>query len=1330
MSDPETPVRDEITPVVPWRIGVDVGGTFTDLLLADDTGRTWVAKVPSVPADPSRGVLDALDSLASEIGFSVEALLVGCALFVHGSTVATNTMLEGTGATVGLLTTNGFRDALELRRGLRDDQWDHRAPYAPVLVPRHRRHGIRGRVGADGSRLEPLSAEDVRRAGDALAADGVESVAIAFLNSFLDDGDEQEAAARLAQDHPGLWLSSSAALSPMMGEYERTSTAVVNAALGPRIATYLGRLDAELRQRGLARSLLMVQSNGGVASVDQLAERPVSLLLSGPAAAVGALHHYRRSLAGSGDRDGSPEVEREAGDLISMEIGGTSCDVLLMSEGRVDTRDELSIAGYHVSTPAIDIHTIGAGGGTIAGVDEAGMLFVGPEGAGAEPGPACYGRGGTRPTVTDAQLVLGRLRPGPYAGGSITLEAAAARAAIEEHVARPLGLSVEEAAAGIVALLEQNLLGAVEYISIERGHAPDRFTLVAAGGAGPMHGHAVAAGLGVGRVYVPRAAGALCAVGMVHADLRHDASRFLRGSIDGIDPVVVEATLDELRDQARRAIAAEGHEGDVVLRGELDLHHPGQLWSLKVPVDEFDPAEVRARFEADYERLYGHVQDGGTIMIASVRVVATAPTGALAPTVLPRSDEPPRPVETRKVWHGDHGWLDTTVYRGHDLGAGWAATGPVLIEETTTTVVVGPGADVTVDTSGNYRLDLEPGPTPDVPDEVPGRTREVTSTPGSATEAGPGSEPVTLALMQNRLDQISRHMGWVMTRTARSTIFSQSHDFSCFVTAPDGTLTANADGLPIHTGGGGFAVRALLARWGDDIADGDVFLLSDPYVAGGNHLPDWVIARPIFAADTLVGFCCNRAHQSDIGGGLAGTYNPEATEIWHEGIRLPVLKLVERGRVRHDLWELLLINCRTPELLDGDLLAMIGSTRIGAERIVELVAELGPTRYHAHLAGILDHAQARMAAAIAAVPDGVYEGVEVTDNDCFDKVDVTIRAVVTVSGDRLSIDFTGSDPQIRGFKNSSLANTHSSAYLALSSFFDTDIPRNEGTYRNVEIVAPEGTIVNARPPAPMTMNTVFVAHEIVHAVWKALAEAVPERSLAGWSKTVHGHVAGRTDDGATWVMYHWHAMGTPGATAERDGFNQLGHLISLGGLDLPNLEFHEQQFPVTYRRWEFRTDAAGAGYHRGGTGVVYEADIRAPATWSFRAEGLDTPTGYGVGGGTYGAVGLELIAPFDQDADGPSFVPPKYGVRHLGPARMVAHTPGGGGWGDPLRRPVEWVAGDVRDGVVSVGGARRDYGVVVDEGGVVDHEATVAERARRAERAERARSAGRPGDGP
>jgi N-methylhydantoinase B len=519
-------------------------------------------------------------------------------------------------------------------------------------------------------------------------------------------------------------------------------------------------------------------------------------------------------------------------------------------------------------------------------------------------------------------------------------------------------------------------------------------------------------------------------------------------------------------------------------------------------------------------------------------------------------------------------------------------------------------------------------------------------------------DPITLTLVQNRLDHLCRHMGWVMTRTARSPIFSQSHDFSCFVTDADGTLVSNADGIPIHTGGGGFAVRALLAAFGDDLATGDAFVLNDPYVAGGNHLPDWVIARPVFVDGELFAFTCNRAHQSDIGGGAAGTYNSAAREIWQEGLRIPPVRLVEAGRLRTDVFELLKLNSRTPDLMDGDLRAMLGSTRIGADGVVALAGELGFAQARACLAGILDHAERRFRAAVAELPDGRYVAVETMDNDCFETVDVSIHCAVRIDGDQMTVDFSGTDGQIAGFKNSSVANTFSAVAMALLAFFEPDLPRNEAAFRGVELIAPEGTIVNALPPAPMTMNTVFIAHEIIHVVWRCLSQADPTRALAGWGKNIFGVTAGHRPDGSRFVLYHWCAAAAGGATTGRDGFEQIGHLVALGGLTLPNVEYNEQQFPVRFHHYELRTDGSGPGRYRGGSGVDYEVDVLAPASWSFRGEGLGTPSGYGLAGGGEGAGGQMVLTDLES---GQEWSAPKYGVYQRGPSRVTASSPGGGG---------------------------------------------------------------------
>lgn len=564
-------------------------------------------------------------------------------------------------------------------------------------------------------------------------------------------------------------------------------------------------------------------------------------------------------------------------------------------------------------------------------------------------------------------------------------------------------------------------------------------------------------------------------------------------------------------------------------------------------------------------------------------------------------------------------------------------------------------------------------------------------------------DPITLALVQNRLDDIAVHMGWVMMRTARSPIFSHAHDFSCFITDAEGSIVSQADGIPIHTGGGGFAIRALLKAFGTDIAENDVFVLSDPYVAGGNHLPDWVIARPVYYANRLVAFTCNRAHQSDIGGGAAGTYNSAATEIYHEGIRLPVMRLVDAGKVREDLWQLLLLNTRTPHLLDGDLRAMMGSTRIGGEKIADLLSSLGVDEGLAYFSGILDHADRRFRQAVAALPDGVYTGEDWFDNDCFEAMDIAIRVTITIAGDSLTVDFTGTDPQMRGFKNSSLANTYSSVYTGLSSFFDPAIQRNEGTFRNVRIVAPEGTVVNARPPAPVTMCTIFPACEIMHAVWQALGKADPAHSCAGWGDNSFPIYSGLKPNGERFIMYHWAGSSGGGAIDGRDGFPQQGGLNSLCGLVIPNVETFEQLFPVRVLRQELRCDAAGAGKFRGGTGAHYEVEVKTPVEFLFRGEGFSKFTAFGASGGKSGAMGDMRV----ELEKGESFTPPPYGVRRAGPNTLRLSSPGGGGWGNPHERPADLVLRDVRDELVSSKAAAEVYGVVLSaDGRRVDEQAT------------------------
>jgi N-methylhydantoinase A len=678
----------------PWRIGVDVGGTFTDLVLIDAGGTLRIAKVPSTPSDPSAGVLAAVEMAAAEAGLTVHKLLESCSHFVHGSTVATNIVVERRGAPTGMIVTRGFRDSLEIRRGIRHNAWDHRRPFPPVLVPRHLRCPVRGRLDRHGAEIEPLALQDVDEAVAIFRREGVSSVAICLYNSFLSDVHEVRVAERIREIHPELWVSLSCHVAPIMGEYERGSTTVISAYVAPLVVAYMERIAATLAERGLRAPLLVVQNNGGCLTVDRVRERPAALLLSGPASCVGALDLCGEALATQ--------------DLLSMEIGGTSCDVTLVSKAGVAIASEFDLGGYHVALPSVDIHSIGAGGGTIAGVDAAGMLFVGPRGAGADPGPASYGLGGPHATVTDAQLVLGRLKPGPLAGGR-SLDIALAHASIERGIARLLGLSVEEAAAGIVTLVEEQLFQAMQKISAERGHDPRRFVLIAAGGAGPMHGSSIGRKLGSPAIYVPRLAGIFCALGMLNAPIKHEYSRVVLGTLGPHTDAELSATFARLERDASTQLRLDGFAGDETeLVRELELRHPGQIGTIRVPIPSRGPLSADAvadAFRAAHQRLYGHIDANAMIEIAALFVIGIGRLPHLRLSAFPLGRGTPEPAERRGVYFSEvRARIPTAIYRGASLAAGHELRGPAIIEETTTCVVVAPGDTCSVDVLGNYLI--------------------------------------------------------------------------------------------------------------------------------------------------------------------------------------------------------------------------------------------------------------------------------------------------------------------------------------------------------------------------------------------------------------------------------------------------------------------------------------------------------------------------------------------------------------------------------------------------------------------------------------------------
>jgi len=672
---------------VTLRIGVDIGGTFTDLVALDEaTGVVTNTKALSTPRDLLDGVLRCVDQ--------VGARLSDCRLVIHGTTIGINALLERTGALTGLITTQGFRDVLEIGRGNFLRMYDvlYRRP-AP-LVPRGRCLEVPERLGARGDVLVPLDEGAVRAAAKQLAAQGVESVAVVFLFSYRDPGHEQRAAEILAQELPGASISASHRITQEWREYERTSTTVVNAYIQPVMDRYLGAFGRALGGRGFRGQLLVTQSNGGASSLGAARTKPVHTMESGPAAGATGCASLARVLGA--DR------------LISFDMGGTTAKCAIVDRGLVQTTDEYHVDGHPLRIPVIDIKEVSAGGGTVAWIDAGGALALGPQSAGAEPGPVCYARGGAEPTVTDANVVLGRIDAARFLGGAMPLDHAAAARAIDERLRLPLGLARLTAAAGVVRLAGVKMALAVRSITTERGLDPRDYTLVAYGGGGPLHAAAIARELSIPRVVVPPSPSTFSAWGMLATDLRHDLVRTVLEPLDRTDAAWAGARYQEMQREIESILPPVGIP---VMHRATDLRYLGQEHTVTVPVQSIEEwAALRGRFDEAHQRAYGYAAPEVDVQLLNLRL------GVVYPLERPRlpAIEPgagtPTPLEIRKIYSAlAQDAVDHRVFSRERLGAGHVIDGPAAVEEAGTTTIIDAGDVLKVEERGCLVIELASG---------------------------------------------------------------------------------------------------------------------------------------------------------------------------------------------------------------------------------------------------------------------------------------------------------------------------------------------------------------------------------------------------------------------------------------------------------------------------------------------------------------------------------------------------------------------------------------------------------------------------------------------
>jgi N-methylhydantoinase A len=676
-----------------YRIGIDVGGTFTDFLLIDDDDTRLVHKTSSTPDDPSRGFVNGLTEIAAIVGLELPAFMEQLSLIVHGTTVTTNAVLTHRGARTGLLATEGFRDTLALRDGTREEPYDNRMAPPTPLVPRHLRLGVGGRMDYKGDELAPLAQDDVRAAAEAFTRDGVQAVAISFMHSPANAAHEARARDLIAELMPGVYVTASTDLLPQVRYYERTSTTVLNAYVGPIISGYLSALTGRLQDLAFGGTLLIMQSNGGVATPAEISQRAALSLLSGPA---------------SGPTAGLWQLAPHGlHDCITVDMGGTSFDAALVADGEPLLMVDGVVDRWRLALPTIDIHTIGAGGGSIAWVDDGGLLHVGPQSAGAQPGPACYGRGGTLPTVTDADLLLGFLGDDSFSHGGLELHRDAAEAAYAP-LAERLNMTITEAAAGVYQLVNVTMATGVRDISVRRGLDPRDFPLVIAGGAGPLHAAAIAAELDCTALLVPRESSIFCAAGMLMSDFKHDHVRAFKRPLAEADPGQLAALVNEMTRDGRATLQREGVAADAIaIRGALDLRYVGQWHELTVAVElPIESGAVTEGFHAEHDRLFGHSSPQAPIEVLAVRVSVVGETPKPAMTAPDADDGTAAPPPRRRpVWSASaRALVDTPVHDGQVLHVGTTIPGPAIIELDNTTIVVPESFTLDVDAYGAFAV--------------------------------------------------------------------------------------------------------------------------------------------------------------------------------------------------------------------------------------------------------------------------------------------------------------------------------------------------------------------------------------------------------------------------------------------------------------------------------------------------------------------------------------------------------------------------------------------------------------------------------------------------
>ena len=1259
------------------RIGVDIGGTFTDLVFYDDaTGDARVGKTLTTPGQLERAVLDVVgETLSAEQISEAEH-------FLHGTTAGLNLLLTGSGSPTGLLCTDGFRDVLEIRHAetgvIYDLFWRPPEP----LSPRRWRLPVRERVRADGEVLVRLEAGDVEEAARTFGEAGVEAVAVCFLNSYMNPAHELEAERLLKEYGFAGNISLSHRLSRELREYQRTSTAVIDAYIRRDTARYARSLDEGLKRQGFAGQFAVMRSGGGTMPGEELATRPVEALQSGPVAGA----------------EGGAEIARALGwpVAVTADVGGTSFDTALILDGQPIVKHEGEILGWPVQTQWVDVHSIGSGGGSVAYLD-AGRLRVGPRSAGAVPGPACYGSGGTEPTVTDAALLLGMFGDGLLSEG-LRLDAELARTAMEP-VAGALSVSVEEAAQAVLKIATVAQAEAIREITIGQGEDPREAWLVLFGGAGPLFGPLLADELSVRGVAVPPHAGNFSAWGLLGQAVTRDVSRTLIRRLDQKLIDEINQQLDKMYDEISGGAGPGAVNGIERLAG-LDLRYVGQDHTLTVwfPTVErqidADLDAIRALFEQQYERRYGTTLEEG-LEVATLRAMTrtSLPRRAQEHVISGEERDVERSAATRAFSFAEAEWRDFAVLERSDIAVGAAVSGPAIIFEPTATTYVDVGFTVEANPTGGLLMTRGEAEGRVAAHTAPSSARadEDSST---ARVGGEAADAVTTEVIRYALLSAAGQIRRVLIRTAFSQIIYEIVDFAAGLFDREGRLLAQAPSLAAFLGTLDLCTQAAVEAVGgsESLREGDILVYNIPY-GTGSHPQDVAVVMPAFVDGELVGFAGIKSHWVDIAG--KDPYCADTQDTYQEGTIFPGVKLYEAG-VRNDaLWRMILANSRVPTWLAGDVNANVGAVRTGTAALSAIVEKHGREAFDSAVSRIFAASERGVREFLEAIPDGRYVAQRMIDNNGLDlDASLSFEVAYEIEGSDLTIDLTGFPPQQPGPVNTPLPGAISAGRLGLAALAGVarESP-DDGMFRPIHFKSTPGTVAHPVRPAPC-FNFMIAQYHVFDGMYRALADVVPEKitAMVGgdpiacvfWgNERLPFQLLEDVDE--PWIESQAMPMGM-GGNIRRDGGNSLFHLLD-GGSRVASIEVFEARIPWMLDRYELRVDSPGPGRTRGGLGLNIFCRPLVDSWVTSIIEHTKSPTSglFGGGQGTNCRV-------FVVHADGTETDHPRAAALPLAAdCAFNFQSGGGGGYGPPEERPAQAIADDLIDGYLSLDYVRRHY---------------------------------------